>query len=104
MFRLFENGRNQHSMDIVEVKKTGDVVIDEAPTRFDLTDVSTFTEEMDITDTYRAPLIFGKDQTLAQTLIYGHQLNMVNQDDLYEAEERDSIRRSLQKMNIMVGN
>ena len=104
MFRLFENGRNQHSMDIVEVQKTQDVVIDEAPTRFDGDDISMYSEEVRVSDTYRVPLIFGKDNTLAQTLIYGHQLNMDNQEDLYEAEERDSIRRSLQKMNIMVGN
>lgn len=104
MFRLFENGRNQHSMDIVEVKKTGDVVIDQAPSRFDAADVSAFTEEVDISETYRAPLIFGKDKTLAESLIYGHKLNLENQEDLYEAEERDSIRRSLQKMNIMIGN
>ena len=104
MFRLFENGRNQHSMDIVEVKKTEDVVIDEAPTRFDADDIDVYTDNINITETYRSPLIFGKDKTLAESLIYGHQLNLANQQDLYEAEERDSIRRSLQKMNIMVGN
>ena len=97
-------GAQEVTMDIVEVQKTQDVVIDEAPSRFDAADIDVYTQETDVIETYRAPLIFGKDKTLAESLIYGHKLNLENQDDLYEAEERDSIRRSLQKMNIMVGN
>lgn len=106
MFRLFENGRNQHSMDIIEVKKTEDVIIDEAPKRFENINTEFSSDDIILTETYRVPFIFGKDTTLAQTLIYGHRLNLNGQSDLYNAEEeeRDSIRRSLQKMNIMVGN
>lgn len=106
MFRLFENGRNQHSMDIVEVQKTKDVVIDEAPKRFSDNFNENVNEEIVLDSSYRVPLIFGKDTNLAQTLIYGHQLDMNNADGLYnpEEEERERIRRSLQKLNIMVGN
>lgn len=101
MFRLFENGRNQHSLDIVEVKKQGEVVIEEAPTRFSDDDSGAQTNDLNITPEYKTPLIFGKDQTLAQTLIYGQTLD--NQFSFDEEEQKNSIKRSLEKMNIFVG-
>ena len=102
MFRLFENGRNQHSLDIVEVTKEGEKVVDQAPDRFAENDNSSVFEEISLDNVYRAPLIFGKDNALAQTLIYGHRISPSDSFDLQQ-EERDNIRRSLQKMNIMVG-
>ena len=103
-FRLFENGRNQHNMEIVEVSKNGDVVIDEAPKRFSEDTESFVSQDLIIDNTFQAPLIFGKDNTLAQTLIFGHQLDVENYNMFSQEEERERIRRSLQKLNIMVGN
>lgn len=104
MFRLFENGYNQHSMDIIEVRKTGDTVIDEAPKRFSNEDYGSKLDELIITEDYRAPLIFGKDASVAQTLIYGQPLAYENQPDNYFSGEFEqaNIRKSLQKMNIEV--
>lgn len=104
MFRLFENGYNQHSMDIMEVRKTGDAVIDEAPKRFSENDYGSKLNDIYLTDEYRAPLIFGKDSSLAQSLIYGQHLSYENQPSQYISgdAERDSIRKSLEKMNIVV--
>lgn len=104
MFRLFENGYNQHSMDIIEVRKTGDVVIDQAPKRFSEDDYGSKLSDIVIDDTYRAPLIFGKDATVAQSLIYGQRLSFENQPSSYLSgeDERTSIRKSLEKMNIVV--
>ena len=104
MFRLFENGYNQHSMDIIEVRKTGDSVIDEAPKRFSENDYGSKLDDIVIDSEYHAPLIFGKDTTVAQSLIYGQPLSFENQPNSYLSgeDERSSIRKSLEKMNIVV--
>lgn len=106
MFRLFENGYNQHSMDIIEVRKTGDTVVDEAPKRFSENDFGSKLNDIVLTDNYRAPLIFGKDAAVAQSLIYGQPLSYENQPDYYFSGETEqmSIRKSLQKMNIEVSD
>ncbi len=101
MFRLFENGRNQHSLDIVEVQKQGDVVVQEAPKRFSQENISSDITDIYISPEYKTPLIFGKDPNLAQTLIYGQTLK--NKFSFDEEEQKDSIKRSLKKMNIFVG-
>ena len=70
-FRFFEDGSNQHSLDIMEIKPQGDVVVDAAPKKFDVFDynisynnaVYDFSEE-------EVPLIFGKDPALARSQIY----------------------------------
>lgn len=71
VFRLFENGHNQHSMDVMEVTKTGDVVIDPSPKKFSNEDYGSNLSEVIIDNEYRTPLIFGKDSGLAHSLIYG---------------------------------
>lgn len=104
MFRLFENGFNQHSMDIVEVRKGGDTVIDEAPKKFSPADEGSKLQDMTVDRFYKAPLIFGKDNAIAQSLIYGHTLGEENQPNRYLStdEERESIRKGLEKMNIVI--
>lgn len=70
-FRFFEDGSNQHSLDIMEIKPQGDVEVDAAPKKFDVFDYSIsynnavydFSEE-------EVPLIFGKDPALARSQIY----------------------------------
>lgn len=78
-FRLFVNGYNQHSLDVVAIKPQGDVVVEVAPKKFDgSSDNQTF-NEMIITEDYKAPLIYGKDAATAQSLIYGQVLPQQNQ-------------------------
>lgn len=70
-FRFFEDGSNQHSLDIMEIKPQGDIVVDAASKKFDVFDygmsynnnIYNFSEE-------ETPLIFGKDPALARSQIY----------------------------------
>ena len=102
--RLFADGRNEHSLDIVEVRSSGDVVIDAAPRRFETLSRDNGAEPLIIDANYRAPLIFGKDSTTAQTLIYGHPLSPENQPETYNSFEREQeiTRAALAKLNIRV--
>lgn len=60
VFRLFADGRNEHSLDIVEVRSSGDIVVDAAPRRFETLSRDSGTEPLVIDSNYRAPLIFGQ--------------------------------------------
>lgn len=103
-FRLFDNGRNQHSLDIVEVRETGNVIIDEAPRKFVEKPDMTSDEQIIVDSSYQAPRFFGKSASTAQTLIYGHPLSLENQplDYIPSAQEREIIKDGLQKLNIVV--
>lgn len=70
-FRLFENGSNQHSLDIMEVRANGDVVIDEAPKRFSNQETDYFNRRYINNYATSRPQIFGKPQTEAENLIFG---------------------------------
>lgn len=102
VFRLFPDGRNEHSLDIVEIRSSGDVVVDAAPRKFDAS--SEPAEEVSPDSVFRAPLIFGKDKTTAQTLIYGRPLNPENQPEAYNSfeKEQEIVRDALGKLNIQV--
>ena len=106
VFRLFADGRNEHSLDIVEVRSSGDIVVDAAPRRFETLSRDSGTEPLVIDSNYRAPLIFGKDRTTAQTLIYGRPLSPENQPEAYNSFEREQevTRDALAKLNIRVPN
>ncbi len=73
-FKFFEDGRNQHSMDIVEIRPSGNIVIDSAgdnlanssPIRLDAVNTS---------HNFISPKIFGKDIQSAQIAIYGSLLS-----------------------------
>ena len=106
VFRLYMDGRNEHSLDIVEVRSTGDVVVDAAPKRFETSIMADSSKPLEIDSLYRAPLIFGKDRTTAQTLIYGHPLSPENQPEAYISfeQEQEITRDALAKLNIRVPN
>ncbi len=106
VFRLFADGRNEHSLDIVEVRSSGDIVVDAAPRRFETLSRDSGAEPLVIDSNYRAPLIFGKDRTTAQTLIYGRPLSPENQPEAYNSFEREQevTRDALAKLNIRVPN
>lgn len=69
-FRFFADGTNQHSLDIMEIRSQGDIVIDAAPKKFD-----TLYNEFDnmnygTNEFYTQPIIFGKDAALAKSQIF----------------------------------
>lgn len=103
-FRLLDNGQNQHSLDIVEVRPGGDVIIDEAPKKFDLMEPFDGNSAIVLEPGYQAPRIFGKDTSTAQSLIYGRSLGLENQplDYIPTAQEKEIVREGLQKLNIVV--
>ena len=70
-FRFFEDGSNQHSLDIMSIRPEGDVVIDAAPKKFDVYDYSYGMNHTSFGEGYEnAPLIFGKDPALVKSMIY----------------------------------
>ncbi len=76
--RFFKNGNNQHSLDIVEILPSGNIIIDNGAAYFEtITDNFPFIE---IDSQYHLPKIFGKDSTLAQILIYGQTLPIESQE------------------------
>ena len=77
IFRFFADGKNQHSLDIVQITPSADVVIDSAPHRFaaEMPNIQNSNLE-DVAADYDndPPLIFGKDIAEAQIGIFGRQL------------------------------
>ncbi len=74
MFRILPDGKNEHSLDIIEVTSNGDIIIDPAPKKF-----STFIPEtsLDIAALYYndfPPQILGKNQKQAEQQIFGKTL------------------------------
>lgn len=74
MFRILPDGKNEHSLDIIEVTPNGDTVIDPAPKKF-----TAFIPEnpMESAAAYYdafPPLVFGKEQATAEELIFGREL------------------------------
>ena len=70
VFRFFENGQNQHSLDIREVRNSGNYIVDAAPRKF--------SDEVELFDnpeeTYYKPEIFGKNPNTAEIMIFGKVL------------------------------
>ncbi len=70
--RLFKDGTNQHSLDIIEIRPSGNLVADNGDRYFE-TPLKPL-PSLIIDENYQAPIIFGKDPSLAQVLIYGQVL------------------------------
>ncbi len=70
-FRFFADGTNQHSLDITEIRPSGDVVVDAAPRRFIDSGQEQHLSAIDFSAGYRTPKIYGKDSSAAQIAIYG---------------------------------
>ena len=60
--------------------------------------------EIVIDGTFKAPLIFGKDNGTAQRQIFGHELDAQNQPTAYLSPEEDAriTRESLAKLRIVL--
>lgn len=87
VFRIFENGKNQHSLDIMEVQSQADIIVDEAPKKFvsNPDDLS----KIDVVTSYaeNPPLILGKDKKEAETAIFGTTLDGLSSRSLSKYDE-----------------
>lgn len=73
--RFFEDGTNQHSLDVVAIKSQNPVVVDSGDKYFET--VSEPLPNIDPDVIYSMPRIFGKDASLAQVLIYGKAIDFI---------------------------
>lgn len=73
-FRFFEDGTNQHSLDILEVRPAGDVVVDAAPKNFSNDMQHEKLPPVDIYAVSEKPKIYGKNQQAAEVAIFGRVL------------------------------
>lgn len=74
VFRILPNGKNEHSLDIIEVTRSGDVVVDPAPKKFAAALPENSQESAARAYDANPPLIFGKDKDEAERLIFGRTL------------------------------
>lgn len=74
VFRINADGKNEHSLDIMQITSSGDVVVDMASKKFSF--VPDGEDSADIASLYdgKTILIFGKDPVIAQKQIFGRQL------------------------------
>ena len=70
--RFFKDGSNQHSLDVVQIKPSGNVVVDSGEKYFESA-IEPLPDPI-IDQNYTAPTIYGKDKALAQVIIYGQIL------------------------------
>lgn len=75
--RFFENGTNQHALDIVSVSAQGGKVVDSGEIYFET--INEPLEQIDADTIYSTPKIIGKDSSLAQILIYGKAIDFIPQ-------------------------
>ncbi len=75
MFRILPNGKNEHSLDIIEVAQSGDMVIDLAAKKFSAVLPENSQENAAQAYDDNPPMIFGKDRSVAEKLIFGRTLN-----------------------------
>ena len=85
--RFFKDGSNQHSLDIIEILPSGNIVVDSGSNYFETTSESL--KDFNIDSNYQLPKIFGKDHTLAQILIYGQTIAPENQNSVINNTEND---------------
>lgn len=74
VFRILPNGKNEHSLDIIEISPSGDTVVDFAPKKFSAVIPESTPENIAAVYDNYPPLIFGKDQTAAERQIFGRPL------------------------------
>ena len=105
VFRLFANGTNEHSLDIVEITENGDKVVSPAPRKFNTAQEYGFSgNSVYVTPDYKAPQIFGKNSEAAQIAIYGRVLEAENQPvyEIPQDSEMEIIRKALKELNVVI--
>lgn len=100
--RFFKNGANQHSLDIIEIVPSGNVVVDSGDAQFET--INEPLSAVDITDNYCMPKIYGKDETLAQIITYGQTMSdsMIDRGVCVEEDDTDLVQKQLQDMGIYI--
>lgn len=101
--RFFKNGANQHSLDIVEIVPSGNIVVDSGDVQFETVNESL--ETVDITNNYCMPKIYGKDETLAQIVIYGQTMsdNSAEYSGVcIETDDAEVVQKQLKDMGIYI--
>ena len=79
-------------------------MVDAAPKTFSFRSDNPQLEPVRIDSYYRAPLIYGKDNTTAQLMIYGQVLPIENQAQRFRdpEAERAAVAEELRAMNIVI--
>lgn len=100
--RFFKNGTNQHSLDIVEIMPSGNRVVDDGNVQFET--VNQPLPMVDITNGYCMPKIYGKDETLAQIVIYGQTASgdMFDMGICHESDDSELVKKQLNDMGIYI--
>ena len=100
--RFFRNGSNQHSLDIIEIMPSGNIVVDNGDAQFEY--VNEPLPTVDISDGYCMPKIYGKDETLAQIVMYGQTSpsEMTDKEACYEYDDSDIVQKQLSTMGIYI--
>lgn len=71
VFRFFPDGQNQHSLDIKEVRASGNYIVDAGPRKF-LTSENNRAYDA---NAYYKPAIYGKNQATAEMMIFGRTVS-----------------------------
>ena len=100
--RFFGNGANQHALDIIEIVPSGNVVVDSGEAHFET--VNEPLESVDIADYDCMPRIYGKDETLAQIVIYGQTKSS---DSVYSSvcvseDDSELVQKQLMDMGVYI--
>ena len=98
--RFFKDGSNQHSLDIMQVKPEGNLIVDSGSRYFE--SIADHLEEVIVDSNYKAPKIYGKDASLAQIIIFGQVLPSENQDISWDNSQEDleAVNEQLRAMGI----
>lgn len=70
VFRIFPNGKNQHSLDIMEIRPQADVIVDQAPRKFLSAPENNYSTDIKSLYENSLPVIFGKDEKEALEIIF----------------------------------
>ncbi len=73
-FRIFNDGSNQHSLNIMEITSSGPQLIDSADKNFNTQPISAMPSAVPL----EMPKIYGKDQHLAEKLLFGRSQDSFN--------------------------
>ena len=86
MFRILPDGKNEHSLDIMEITPNGDIVADLATKKFATALPEGSMESAALVYDEYPPVIFGKEQAEGEELIFGRPLRYVPPFGAQESE------------------
>ena len=100
--RFFKNGANQHSLDVIEIVPSGNIVVDSGDVQFET--INEPLSMVDIADNYCMPKFYGKDETLAQIVVYGQTMS-TNDENLglcVSEDDSELVQKQLREMGIYI--